>query len=180
MSNAPSDMGGKTEEDSSATQMEAEMEQEGEKGEEAAEVLNDGEMAVDFALQDKDGNEFRLSEQKGKKVYVKFWASWCSVCLAGLEELNTLAGEQNDFEIVTVVAPDKNGEKKKEDFMKWFDSLGYSNIKVLFDETGEVTDSYGVRAYPTSAVIGSDGVLLQVVPGHLSNDVLKEAYAKIK
>lgn len=173
MSSAPPMMEEKTEDDSATTQSGGKMKEEVEK-------MNEGEFAPDFQLKDKDGKEFALSDQKGKKVYVKFWASWCSICLAGLEDLNTLAGEEGDFEIVTIVSPDKNGEKRREDFIKWFDSLGYSNIKVLFDETGDVTESYGIRAYPTSALIGSDGVLLQIVPGHLSNDVLKEAYGKIK
>ncbi|MDO4711139.1 MAG: redoxin family protein [Peptostreptococcaceae bacterium] len=141
---------------------------------------NEGEMAMDFSLKDKDGNEFTLSQRTGKKVYVKFWASWCSICLAGLEELDTLAGEQNDFEIVTVVAPGVRGEKSKEDFIKWFDTLGYNNIRVLFDEEGKVMGDYGVRAFPSSAMIGTDGVLVGSAPGHLSNDLVKEFFDKIK
>lgn len=147
---------------------------------EKSEEMNDGEMAPDFSLKDAAGNAYTLSEQGGKKVYVKFWASWCSICLAGLEELNTLAGEDNDFEIVTVVAPGKNGEKSKEEFSKWFETLGYSNIKVLFDETGETIDNYRVRAYPTSAMVGTDGVLVSLAPGHLPSDQIKKAFEQVK
>ena len=144
------------------------------------EKMNKGEAAPDFSLKDAGGNTYTLSEQGGKKVYVKFWASWCSICLAGLEELNTLAGEDNDFEIVTVVAPNKSGEKSKEEFVKWFDTLGYSNIKVLFDETGETMNSYMVRAYPTSAIVGTDGVLVSLAPGHLSSEQIKKAFEQVK
>lgn len=143
------------------------------------EMKNEGEAAFDFSLKDKNDEVFTLSEQTGKKTYVKFWASWCSICLAGLEELNTLAGEENDFQIVTVVSPQVRGEKSKEDFIQWFDTLGYNNIKVLFDEDGKVVGDYGVRAYPTSAMIGSDGVLVKVLPGHIGADMLKETMAGI-
>lgn len=142
--------------------------------------MNDGEAAPDFSLKDADGNAYTLSGQSGKKVYIKFWASWCPICLSGLEELNTLAGEDNDFEIITVVAPGKNGEKSREEFIKWFKTLGYSNIKVLFDETGETADAYTVRAYPTSAVVGTDGVLVSLSPGHLSSEQIKKAFEQVK
>ncbi len=29
-----------------------------------------------------DGKTYHLSDYKGKKVYLNFWASWCSICLA--------------------------------------------------------------------------------------------------
>ncbi|MDO5096995.1 MAG: redoxin family protein [Peptostreptococcaceae bacterium] len=146
----------------------------------SVEKMNDGDIAPDMILKDKDGKEVKLSQMTGKKVYVKFWASWCPVCLSGLEELNELAGQNNDFEIVTVVAPGINGEKSKADFIQWFDSLGHKNIKVLYDESGDAIKTYGVRAYPTSVAVGSDGVLIGVQPGHLSADMIKDIFTKVK
>lgn len=146
----------------------------------SVEKMNEGDMAPDFSLNDRDGNNFTLSKQTGKKVYIKFWASWCSACLAGLEELNEFAGEDNDFEIISIVAPGMSGEKNKEDFLQWFDSLGYKNIKILFDETGETMMKYGIRAFPTSAVVGSDGVLVGVQPGHISSDIIKDVMKDVK
>lgn len=141
---------------------------------------NEGDIAPDFTLKDRDGKEFTLSKQNGKKVYVKFWASWCHVCLEGMEELNKLAKEKNDFEVITIVSPGYGSEKSKEDFLKWFDEQPYNNIKVLFDEGGKVNDMYGVRAYPTSAAIGSDGVLVGLQAGHIPNNLLKEAFSQIQ
>lgn len=141
---------------------------------------NEGDIAPDFTLKDRDGKEFTLSKQNGKKVYVKFWASWCHVCIDGLKELNNLSKENNDFEVVTIVSPGHNGEKSKEDFLKWFDEQPYKDIKVLFDEDGKVSNSYDIRAYPTSAAIGSDGVLVGLQAGEILNDLLKKAFDKIQ
>ena len=82
-------------------------------------MMNNKEM-YDFTLKDLAGNDYKLSDNKGKKVYMKFWASWCSICLTGLEDLDKLAGENNDFEIVTVVAPGRNREMDTAAFKKWF------------------------------------------------------------
>lgn len=142
--------------------------------------VNDGDLASDFTLEDAEGNLVKLSDLQGRKVYVKFWASWCPICLSGLEELNNLAKDNKDFEIITVVAPNVYGEKDKEDFIKWFDSLGYDNIKVLFDESGDVVKKYGVRAYPTSLIIGTDGVLIEVRTGHMDKTMIEERFKDVK
>ncbi len=39
-------------------------------------ALNEGKVAPEMLLKDLDGNEVKLSDFKGKKVYAKFWASW--------------------------------------------------------------------------------------------------------
>lgn len=142
-------------------------------------MMNNKEM-YDFTLKDLDGNDYKLSDNKGKKVYMKFWASWCSICLTGLEDLDKLAGENNDFEIVTVVAPGRNREMDTAAFKKWFKELGLKNLKVLFDETGEVTEHYGIKVYPTSVYVGSNGTDTTVKAGHNSNDDIKDTIKNLK
>ena len=130
--------------------------------------------SLDFSLKDLDGNTVSLSSYKGKKVYMKYWASWCSICLAGLEDLNTLAGQDNGYEMITLVSPNVRGEKDAESFKKWFNSLGYKNIKVLFDEDGKVAKELGVVAYPTSIYVDSDSKVSEVIVGHNENKVINE------
>ena len=142
-------------------------------------MMNAGNSAPTFELMSLKGETVSLASLKGEKVYVKFWASWCSVCLAGMEELNTLAGESNGFKVYTIVSPGVNGEQDKASFIEWFSTLGYDNVEVLFDETGDVQKEYGIRAYPTSAYIGSDSVLVKVAPGHMSNEAIKTAFEGI-
>lgn len=141
---------------------------------------NEGMMAPEFSLTDAEGNTHTLSDMKGKKVYVKFWASWCPACLAGLDQLDELSKDNSEFEVISVVSPGMGGEKDKKDFIEWFSGLGHENIKVYFDESGEAMKNYGIRAYPTSAVIGSDGVLIGIQPGHLDNEVLKEVFKTVQ
>lgn len=140
----------------------------------ATNMSNTDMKGMNLELQDFEGNTITLGSYSGKKVYVKYWASWCSICLAGLEELNTLAGQKNDFEVVTVVSPGVRGEKDKESFKKWFAELGYQNIKVLFDEDGKLAKEYGVVAYPTSIYINSDSTVSETRVGHNDNKMIKD------
>lgn len=139
-----------------------------------AATVNQGQSAPDFKLRDIHGQDVSLADFKGQKVYVKFWASWCPICLAGLDDLNTLAGQQHDYKVLTIVSPDYNGEQSEADFVDWFSKRGYSNIEVLLDDGGTWAKKFGVRGYPTSYYIGSDGVLAKSVPGHNTNDAIAQ------
>ena len=141
-------------------------------------VLNDGELAPEMVLTDWDGNEYKLSDQKGKKVYVKFWASWCGVCTSTMPEFEELVANHEGFDIITVVSPGNYNEQSKEKFKEWFTQQGY-NIPVYFDDSGEVMEAYGVRAFPTAAYIGSDGVLVGILPGAGDNARIQEAFNTI-
>ncbi|WP_422122550.1 redoxin family protein [Planococcus sp. X10-3] len=146
-----------------------------------AEQLNDGKLAPEFTMADLEGNTHVLSEYAGEKVYIKFWASWCSICLSGMNELNTLAGEDPDFKVLTIVSPGSNAEKNSDSFAKWFEGVqNTSNIQVLLDEGGPAFDDYGIIGYPTSVFIGTDGVLVKSQTGHMSNEQIYETFDTIQ
>ena len=127
-------------------------------------------------LKDVNGMSYSFGKD-GKPTYVKFWASWCPICLSGLEDIDSLSKEMKDFEVVTVVSPRLVGEKKTEDFKKWYKSLGYKNIKVLLDEKGELTKMLNVRVYPTSVVVNKAGKAEKVLPGHLEKAEIKKLFS---
>ena len=143
---------------------------------EMASHTNDGEMAPSFVYMDLDGNEVKLSDFEGKKLYIKYWASWCPICLSGLERLDEFfaeVDEDSDFQLLTVVTPGYNNEGSEEDFREWFSGLEYKNIKVVFDTDGKYAKEFNVRAVPTSIFIGSDGVLIQSIADDKGNDNIK-------
>ena len=144
-------------------------------------MMNEGEPAPDFKLQGIDGKTYQLSDLKGKKVYLKFWASWCSICLSTLQDANDLAkAAGDDYVVLSVVAPNINGEKSADDFKNWFAKLDYKALPVGLDEGGKALEAYGVRSYPTSAFIGSDGVLVKKHIGYMKAEEIKETLKNIK
>ncbi|MBN2851574.1 MAG: TlpA family protein disulfide reductase [Clostridia bacterium] len=137
--------------------------------------LEEKEMAYDFMLLDLSGNTHNLSDYQGKKVYIKFWGTWCPVCVSGLNELTALDEQLKDSDtvVLTIVAPGISGEMSEEKFKDWYSKQGYS-FEVLLDPTAESFIEYGIRAFPTSAFVASDGTLSAVKIGHQSNDAIKD------
>lgn len=129
----------------------------------------------DYTFKTLDGKEVSLAEYKGKKIYVKFWASWCPICLAGLADINQLADmPPKDAVVLTVVAPGVNREKSLEDFKEWFSGLEYKTLPVLVDNDGQFLKKLGIVGYPSSAFIDANGKVVRVQPGHVTNeDIVK-------
>ena len=135
---------------------------------------------VEASFKTFDGKTVNLSDYKGKKVYIKVWASWCPTCLAGLPEVDSLAANHSDDTVIlSVVAPGVNREKKAEDFKEWFSGLDYKNLPVLMAETPDFFKQVGVIGYPTSVFINANGELVQAHPGHLANEDIQKQLDKM-
>ncbi|WP_439240675.1 MULTISPECIES: redoxin family protein [unclassified Lonepinella] len=131
----------------------------------------------DIQFKDLNNQSVTLAQYQGKPLYVKMWASWCPICLAGLAEIDELSADQNNgFNVVTIVSPDQKGEKSTEKFIEWYKGLEYKNIVVLLDESGEVLKRTKVRGYPSSVVIDQDLNVQKVIPGHLGTAQIKQAF----
>ena len=140
-----------------------------------------GKEAPDFTLQSMDGKEVKLSDYKGKKVYLKFWASWCGPCKKSMPELMELAAKQDrDFEILTVIAPGIQGEKTVEQFPQWFQDQGYKDIPVLYDTKATTFQAYQIRSIPTEYLIDSQGKIGKIQFGAISNADAEAAFKEMK
>ena len=138
------------------------------------ETEKEKDLLENIQLIDMNGNDYTFS--RDKNIYIKFWASWCPTCLAGLEELDRLAGETNNFEVITVVFPEINGEKNPVKFKEWYNTLSYKNIKILYDTDGKLLQIFKIRALPTSAIIYKDLIIDNIIVGHISNGQIKGYY----
>ena len=127
-------------------------------------------------LKDLNNKTVSLSRYKGKKVYIKMWASWCPICLSGLQEINNLSKDKNkNFEVVTIVSPGQKGEKTKDKFIQWYKGLNYKNITVLMDEKGEILKKAQVRGYPSNIILDTNGNVSKVLTGHLNAGQIRGA-----
>src|SRR5207237_4252384 len=71
-------------------------------------IVNIGQMAPDFTIKDQNGHTVKLSDYRGKVVFLNFWATWCVPCVEEAPEMEKLNNTLKDrkFQMLTVaVAP---------------------------------------------------------------------------
>lgn len=123
--------------------------------------------AEDFTLPALDGGTFRLSEQRGKVVLVNFWATWCPPCLEEMPAMERLWRKHKDAGFVLVaVSVDADPQK-----VVPFATEHRLTFPIVFDKSMAVAERYGVRALPSSFILGRDGQLagLALGPRHWDN-----------
>ena len=113
-----------------------------------------------------------------KPTLVKFWASWCPLCLGTLEETESWR-KDNAFDglnVVTVASPGHLNEKQAAEFTQWYAGVqaDYPKLPVLADSSGSLIKQLGVQVYPSWAILDKRGNLVRLIKGNLSKE---QAYA---
>ncbi|HEX9828477.1 MAG TPA: redoxin family protein [Flavobacteriaceae bacterium] len=121
-----------------------------------------GVIAPDFTLKTPDGNEFSLSQTKGKYVLLDFWASWCKPCRASYPHLKEVYSKYKDkgFEVLAVSTDsDHKAWKKaiKEDQTTWIHVIDTFNRPGFPSDTGTL---YAVPFLPTTYLLDPNGKIL--------------------
>ena len=94
--------------------------------------LAKGLPAPDFTAEDISGKEYKLSDFRGKYVYIDVWATWCGPCLREAPYLEEIEEEFADNNIV-------------------FLSVSIDNTREPWKEYLEKTESHGLQLYADKA-----------------------------
>lgn len=112
-------------------------------------------------LRDAQGNRLIRKDYKGKITVVNFWASWCAPCIEEIPSLNNLLKQMQGkpFELISV--------NYAEDAYKvsLFLQQVKVNFPVLLDKDGKVSASWNIVVFPSTFVIGPDGLIHYGVNG---------------
>ena len=119
------------------------------------------EPAPDFTLKDLEGEEWSLSELKGKVVVINFWATWCPPCRAEMPMIQTVYREYREQGLEVLSIDVRESEKT---VRKFIEENGV-DFPILMDEEGEVSELYNISAFPTTFVIDTRGVVKKVYVG---------------
>lgn len=118
-----------------------------------------GGEAPDFTQQTPDGQDFSLSQLRGKVVLIDFWASWCGPCRAENPNVVRLYDQYHSkgFEILGV-SLDKTKDRWlqaiEQDGLKWLhvsDLLGWQNA---------VAQQYSVQSIPHTILLDAEGKII--------------------
>jgi len=119
-----------------------------------------GQVAPDFDLPGGKG-AVKLSDYKGKVVYVDFWASWCGPCKQSFPWMNDMQSRYSGKGLNLVAV---NVDQKAEDAQTFLKDNA-AKFTVAYDQGGKTPKAYAIKGMPTSVLIGADGKVLMVHSG---------------
>ena len=127
--------------------------------------------APNFRVYDKDGNEVRLTDMKGKPVVVNFWATWCPYCVMEMpdfEEAFKTYGEDIQFMMINVT----DGFKETLESAKAYVEENKYTFPVYYDTKLSAAMAYSAYSLPCTFFIDADGVLDSHFFGRLPKETL--------
>lgn len=133
--------------------------------------------AIDFALEDLNGNKVSLSDYKGKNIFLNFWASWCGPCKYEMPFIEQLQKENKDPDLVILTV---SVDSKEADLTKYLAENKF-DFQILWDEKGAVSNLYGIRSIPLSLMINKDFKIIAAHEGAMEDyEMLKEFINLVK
>ncbi|WP_010254686.1 TlpA disulfide reductase family protein [Treponema primitia] len=121
----------------------------------------------DFSAELLDGSFIKLSDFKGKVVFLNFWATWCGPCRMEMPSMEILYRRFKD-QGLEILAVDVRESKK--DVAAFMDELDLS-FPAALDPRGDIAAIYGIEAFPTTYIIGRDGRIITRLVGAINWDI---------
>ncbi|WP_176167406.1 TlpA family protein disulfide reductase [Mesobacillus jeotgali] len=125
-----------------------------------------GDQAIDFELQDIDGNTYKLSDFKGQPVVLNFFATWCAPCIEEAPELEAFGKEYKDAKLLILA----KGESKRR-MEKYIGESG-SKLTYLLDTKEEISKEYNVIGQPETIIVDGNGIIVERFSGPTTKDDL--------
>ena len=110
---------------------------------------------------DLSGARVDLQGLAGEPVLVHFWATWCGICRTEHPTIDSLAREHRVLTVASQSGPPEAVARHLRD--------EGVDFPVIVDPRGTLARRWGVRAYPTSFIVGPDGTIRNVEVGYTTS-----------
>lgn len=136
--------------------------------------LKVGAKAPDFELKTLLGDTVKLSDLKGKKVMLNFWATWCPPCKAEMPAMEEFHKEAGDEVVILAVNIDPHLDVKA-----FVDENGIT-FPIPLDTEDKVNETYQVLSIPTTYFIDTKGNIGNKFIGAMNLDAMKQYTKDLK
>ncbi len=100
-----------------------------------------------------ENSTIKLSDYKGKVIYLDFWASWCTPCRKSFPWMNDIQKRygKKGFEIIAV-----NLDQEPEKAKAFLDKIP-ANFTIAYDAEGVSAAAFKIKGMPSSYLIDRTG-----------------------
>lgn len=114
-------------------------------------------IAPSFELPSLSGGKIRLTDYRGKVVFINFWATWCSTCKVEMPSMERLYQrfKSRRFEMLTISV-----DKDPSAVQPFIDQYSLT-FPVLFDPDSDIAKKmYKTTGVPETFIVRQDGVIV--------------------
>jgi peroxiredoxin len=112
-----------------------------------------GMEAPEFELKNLDGETVKLSDFRGKKVMVNFWATWCPPCKKEMPDMQKFYKEHKGDIVILAINIDPES-----DVSGYAQKLGL-HFPILLDKQDVANTTYRILSIPTTFFINEEGII---------------------
>lgn len=134
-----------------------------------------GQPAFDFAGKDQQGNTVKLSDFKGKLVYVDVWATWCGPCKYEIPYLDTLETDYHGKDIVFI---SYSIDEDHAAWMKFVPENKLQGVQIIGEKAwqSDLCVKYKIMGVPTFMLFDRDGKIVSVKMTRPSDKKTREKF----
>lgn len=125
--------------------------------------VREGAVAPNFEMEDEYGNRVRLSDFRGKVVFIDVWATWCGGCVKGLPAFIALRDQYKDRDDVVFLTISDDGIEAKSrwlDFLKEKKYSGKMPHLIMNREKDDFEKNYCITGIPRYILINKEGKIV--------------------
>ncbi|MCX6223891.1 MAG: TlpA disulfide reductase family protein [Bacteroidia bacterium] len=139
------------------------------------EPLGQGQPAFDFTGKDMQGNTVKLSDFRGKLVYVDVWATWCGPCKYEIPYLDTL---ETDYHGKNIVFISYSIDEDHAAWMKFVPENKLQGVQIIGEKAWEsaLCKKYKIMGVPTFMLFDTQGKIVSVKMTRPSDKKTREKF----
>jgi len=131
--------------------------------------------APDFSVRTLGGEDVRLSDFRGRPVWINFWATWCPPCRAEAPDIQEVYEAHESEGLVVLAISIGESTNTVADYIK---RTGMT-VTVGIDEGTNVAAQYRIVGIPTHFFIDREGVLREWRIGSMSKKTMESKVGEI-
>jgi peroxiredoxin len=135
-----------------------------------------GSEAPDFVLTDLNGNKHRLSDYRGKGVFLNFWGTWCKPCEKEMPYINKQYEVYKDQGVEVIAV---NVGEPELSVRKFAERFGLK-FPIVIDQQDQVMNAYDIDPLPTTFLIDKDGKIVKIITGTMTESMVQQYMESIK
>ncbi len=115
-----------------------------------------GATAPKFSVKNIKNEEVKLSDYRGKVVFLNFWASWCRPCINKMYQLKSI---QEALEQQNIVFLNISLDQNRSSWINSVQTNGFKGVHVIAEGAldSDVSTAYEVKALPQYFIIDKHG-----------------------